>query len=412
LPPDKDFRLLFAGQAASLLGDGMVPVALSFAVLELTGSVSDLGIVLTAQAVPLVAFLLVGGVFADRLPRRGVMLGADCVRGAVQAASAVLLIAGTARLWELIVLQAMYGLATAFFSPAISGLMPLVTRPEHLQQANALRGLAQSAGRIVGPALAGLLVAAGSPGWALAVDAATFGVSTATLAALAVPPHAKLPPQHFVRDLIDGWREFTALPWAVAIVAAIAAGSIPWAAWPVLGPKVARDALGGAGAWALISAGIGVGALIGGLVALRLHARRPLVVGSATMLVFPIPLALLALEAPAAVVAVAALAGGLATTLFNALWETALQRSVPPEALSRVTAYDWFGSLALNPVGYAVIGPIAVALGVHVTLWLAAAATLATIVGPLFMPSVWACDRPHRRRIVRRFAARQDPFGW
>jgi predicted MFS family arabinose efflux permease len=389
LPRDRNFRLLFAGQVASLLGDGMVPVALSFAVLELTGSVSDLGIVLTAQAVPLVAFLLLGGVFADRLSRRRVMLGADLVRGAVQAASAALLIAGTARLWELIVLQAVYGLATAFFTPAISGLMPLVTRGEHLQQANALRGLAQSAGRIVGPALAGVLVAVGSPGWALAVDAATFGVSTATLAALAVPPSARLPAQRIVHDLIDGWREFTALPWAVAIVAAVAAGSIPWAAWPVLGPKVSRDALGGAGAWALISAGSGVGALVGGLAALRVRARRPLVAASATMLVFPVPLALLALEAPAAVIAVAALGGGFATTFFNALWETALQRAVPPTALSRVTAYDWFGSLALNPIGYVVIGPIAVAVGLHATLWLAAAALLATVAGPLFVPSLW-----------------------
>jgi MFS family permease len=394
LPRDRNFLLLFAGQAASLLGDGIVPVALSFAILDLTGSVSDLGIVLTAQAVPLVAFLLVGGVFADRLPRRAVMIGADCLRGAVQAVSAALLIAGFAHLWELIVLQAAYGLATAFFSPAISGLMPLVTRVELLQQANALRGLAQSAGRIVGPALAGVLVAAGSPGWALAADAATFGVSTATLAALDVPASAKLPPQHFVRDLIDGWREFTALPWAVAIVAAVAAGSIPWAAWPVLGPKVARDALGGAGAWALISAGIGAGALLGGIGALRFRARRPLVAASAAMLVFPIPLALLALEAPAGVVALAALAGGFATTFFNALWETALQHAVPPHALSRVTAYDWFGSLALNPVGYAAVGPIAVAIGLHTTLWLAAAMVMATIVGPLFVPSVWRVTAP------------------
>jgi MFS family permease len=394
LPPDRNSRLLFVGQATSLLGDGMVTVALSFAVLDLTGSVSDLGIVLAAQAVPLVTFVLVGGVWADRLPRRLVMLGADGIRFATQAATAALLIAGTARIWELVVLQAIYGLATAFFQPAISGLMPLVTRAEDLQKANALRGMAQSGGRFAGPALAGVLVAAVGPGWALAADAATFAVSLATLAAMAVPASAKLPAQRFLRDLVDGWREFTALPWAVAVVTSIAAGSIPWAAWSVLGPKVARDSLGGVGAWALIVAVDGVGMLIGGIVAMRLHVRRPIVVASLSLLLVPVPLALLALEAPVAVLAVVSLGTGFATTFFNALWETALQRRVPPAALSRVTAYDWFGSLALNPVGYAVIGPIAAALGLHTTLWLASAAMLVTIAAPLFVPSVWRVTEP------------------
>jgi hypothetical protein len=196
-------------------------------------------------------------------------------------------------------------------------------------------------------------------------------------------------PQRFLRDLIDGWRQFTALPWAVAIVTAIAAGSIPWAAWSVLGPKVARDSLGGVGAWALIVAVDGAGMLIGGIVAMRIRPRRPLVAACVSVLVVPVPLALLALEAPVAVLAVVALGTGFATTFFNALWETALQRAVPREALSRVTAYDWFGSLALNPVGYAVIGPIAAGLGLHTTLWLASAAMLVTIGSPLLVPSVW-----------------------
>jgi MFS family permease len=308
---------------------------------------------------------------------------------AVQGLSAALLIAGTARIWELVVLQAIYGLATAFFQPAIGGLMPLVTPPEYLQRANALRGMAQSGGRFAGPALAGVLVAAAGAGWALAADAATFGVSVATLAAMAVPVGTMGVPQRFLRDLIDGWRQFTALPWAVAIVTAIAAGSIPWAAWSVLGPKVARDSLGGVGAWALIVAVDGAGMLIGGIVAMRIRPRRPLVAACVSVLVVPVPLALLALEAPVAVLAVVALGTGFATTFFNALWETALQRAVPREALSRVTAYDWFGSLALNPVGYAVIGPIAAGLGLHTTLWLASAAMLVTIGSPLLVPSVW-----------------------
>jgi predicted MFS family arabinose efflux permease len=206
---------------------------------------------------------------------------------------------------------------------------------------------------------------------------------------MALPAGAKLPPQRFLRDLVDGWHEFAALPWAVAVVTAIAAGSIPWAAWSVLGPKVAKDSLGGVGAWALIASVEGIGMLIGGFVAMRLRPRHPLVAASAALLVVPVLLVLLAAKAPLALVATVALGAGFATTFFNALWDTALQHNVPPHALSRVSAYDWFGSMALNPIGYAIIGPIAVALGLRTTLWLSAAAMLATIAAPLLVPSVW-----------------------
>ena len=172
---ERPFRLLFLGQAVSLLGDGMVGVALAFAVLELTGSATDLGIVLAARTVPLVAFLLVGGVWADRLPRRALMVTTDLVRFAAHGAMAALLIAGDPGIWLLAVLAAIAGAASAFFNPAISGIMPAVVSTERLQQANALRGLTEGVGRIAGPALAGVLVVGIGPGWALAVDAATFG---------------------------------------------------------------------------------------------------------------------------------------------------------------------------------------------------------------------------------------------
>ncbi|HEX8854582.1 MAG TPA: MFS transporter [Thermoleophilaceae bacterium] len=374
----------------SLFGDGMVPVALAFAVLDRTGSVSGLGLVLAAQALPLALLLLAGGVFADRLPRRSVMLVADLVRCGAQAATAALVLLDVATLWQLALLQALYGAASAFFNPALTGLTPMVVAGDRLQDANALRGVAAAVGRIGGPAAAGLLVAAASPGFALAADAATFGVSVIALAGLSVPRSPSRRTSLFMSELREGWREFRALPWVVAVVVAVALGGIPWAAFPVLGPVVAKASLGGGFAWGLISAAAGVGALGGGLLALRLRPERPVLAGCLATLSFPLPLGLLALHARIAVIAIAALLAAGSTTFFNALWETALQRHVPAHALSRVAAYDWFGSMALEPVGFAVIGLAAGALGVETTLWLAAVALFMTCLLPLLVPSVWA----------------------
>jgi MFS family permease len=382
------FRRFFTGQAASLLGDGMAPVALAFAVIGLGGSPTELGLVLAAQALPLVAFLLVGGVFADRLPRRGVMLGADVVRGLAQSACAVLLVTGHAEIWMLAALQVPYGAASAFFNPAMTGLTPSIVSAPRLQQANALRGLAESAGAIVGPALAATIIAVASPGWALGADAATFLVSTFALTGLRVPPSDRIEPRPFLRDLREGWSEFRARPWIVAIVVSILVGTLPAAAWRVLGPGVSEDRLGGATAWALLNAADGVGALIGGLLALGWRPARPLLVASVIILVFPVRMAMLALDIPVWPIAVASLACGLSVAFFNTVWETALQREVPAQALSRVSAYDWFGSLALRPIALAVMGPIAVGLGTDTTLWLAAGLVLVTTIAPLGLRSV------------------------
>jgi hypothetical protein len=206
------------GQSVSLVGDGMLVVALAFAVLDLTGSVSDLGFALAASRAPLVVAVLVGGVVADRLPRRAVMVAADLVRLATLAVSSSLLIAGDARLWELFALQAVFGTAGGFFYPASTGLLPLIVGPNVLQQANALRGLSQSTGAIIGPAVAGVLVATAGPGWALAADAATFAVSAGSLALLRPPRHTRPAQQRFLGDLADGWREFRSRTWVWAEV--------------------------------------------------------------------------------------------------------------------------------------------------------------------------------------------------
>ena len=205
---ERQFRLLFTGQIVSLLGDAITGVALAFAVLDLTGSATDLGYVFAAKTIPLVTFLLVGGVFADRLPRRAVMLTADVMRGAAQGTVALLVLTHSAQVWELVVLQAVAGTATAFFNPASTGLTPMTVSPELLQQANALRGLSMAATGIIGSVISGALVAGFGAGWALAIDATTFGVSAIFLAQLLLPPRATLPPQSFLRDQREGMHEF------------------------------------------------------------------------------------------------------------------------------------------------------------------------------------------------------------
>jgi MFS family permease len=371
---EREFRLLFVGQSVSLVGDGMLMVALAFAVLDLTGSVSDLGFALAASRAPLVVAVLVGGVVADRLPRRAVMVGADLVRLAALAASSSLLIVGDARLWELLALQAVVGTAGGFFYPASTGLLPLTVRAESLQQANALRGLSQSLGAIVGPALAGVLVAAAGPGWALAADAASFGVSAGSLALLRLPPHVRLARQRFIRDLSDGWREFRARTWVwLEVVVAGACGNVFTAAFTALGPAIAKSHLGGAGAWAAVLAAQGAGGFLGGLLVLQMRVRRPLVVVNLAWGLLVLPDILLALIAPTAAIAAGAFVGGCGLAVGQSLWETTLQRRIPQGALSRVSAYDWFGSLAFNPFGLAVMGPLAVTIGTRATLLIAAA---------------------------------------
>ncbi|HVC88006.1 MAG TPA: MFS transporter [Gaiellaceae bacterium] len=374
---ERPFRLLFTGQIISLLGDSFTSIALAFAVLDLTGSATDLGYVFAAKTIPLVTFLLIGGVFADRLPRRTVMLTADVVRMAAQGAVAALVLTHSAHIWELVVLQAIAGTASAFFNPASTGLTPMTISPERLQQANALRGLAMASTGVVGTAIGGGVVVAVGPGWALAVDAASFAASAYFLAQLRLPAHVKLEPQSFLADLLEGWREFSSRTWVWVIVLAAAFGNMLGSVFVVLGAVISQRSLGGPLAWTVILVGLGVGSLLGGFVSLHVRVRRPLFFGSSLLGFLAIPMALLALHAPAVVVAAGALLSGGANMIFNSLWETALQKNVPAAALSRVSAYDWFGSLAFQPLGLVLAGPAAAAFGTSATLWIATAGTVA-----------------------------------
>ena len=386
---EREFRLLFTGQLISLLGDAFTSVALAFAVLSI-GNATDLGIVFAARSVPLVTFLLVGGVFADRLPRRAVMLTADVARLGTQGATAALVLTHNAHVWQLALLQALAGTATAFFNPASTGLTPMTVSAERLQQANALRGLSMSVAGLVGLGIGGTIVSVAGPGWALAVDAASYAFSAWFLAQLRLPAHISLPPQSFLADLHDGWREFVARTWVWLIVVAASFGNMFTAIFGVLAAVVAKEHLGGAFAFTEILLGLSFGSLAGGFLSLRVHFRRPLLAGSALTAFLGVPTALLAVHAPALVIACGTFLAGTGNMVSNSLWETALQRHIAPAALSRVSAYDWFGSLAFQPVGLAIAGPLAAGLGTSTTLWIAAAGSVVIAAILVATPSVRA----------------------
>ena len=385
---ERNFARYLAANTISTLGSGMAMVALAFAVLEF-GGVTDLGIVLLAREIPIIVLLLLGGVFADRLPRRTILVGSDLVKGAAQVATAILLFTGAANTLNVAVLQAVFGVAAAFSRPAHLGLVREAVSDARLQEANALIGLSSSVLSIAGPAIGALLVAAGSPAWAIAVDSITFFVSAVLTASMHLAPTVRIASASILGDLRDGWHEFASRSWAVAMVVSFGLFQLTYfPALLVLGPLIAKQELGGVGAWGTILAVESVGAVAGGMFALRLRVRRPLVVSQ--LLVVPAGLLLAALAVPVPLVglAVISFAVGIGFALGNTLWITALQRNVPEHALSRISSYDWIGSIALNPIGYVLIGPIAAVIGASETLAVAAVLNIAVCVSVVLIPSV------------------------
>jgi predicted MFS family arabinose efflux permease len=387
---ERDFRFVFLAAAVSQIGDQMMPVAIAFAVLDLTGSPADLGYVLAAGTAPLVALLLAGGVIADRLSRRRLMVSADVVRLVTDGALAALLLSGHARLWHLIVLQAVHGGASAFFGPASTGIVPQLVADDHLQQANALRGLTMSVGGILGPAIAGALVATVGSGWAVAGNAATFAVSAVFLFRVRAPALERSAERvTFLGDLLHGWREFRSRTWLWTIVAQSSlVHLVAIAPFMALGAVIAKRSLGGAGAWSLILAVFAAGTLVGSVLSLRIRPRRPLVAATLWVSGLALPIVLLAMRLDAFVIAGGAFVAGVGLAVFGALWSTTLQREIPREALSRVSAYDWFGAIATVPVGFALAGVVSGAIGVTTVLWIGAATVIASSAVILAVPDV------------------------
>ncbi len=381
-------------RALSLLGDAVVPVALAFAVLEINRSASAVGGVLAARTASLVAFLLVGGVVADRLPRKLVLIGSDVVRFLAHGLMAVLILTQQAELWHLMVLSFLFGVGWAFFLPTSTGFVPDTVSNDKLQQANALIAATFSGAQILGPVIAGVLIVAVGPGWVLGLDALTFLVSAIFVARIRARGAIDRKVSSLLEDFRDGWREFTSRTWlwVDGVYSAITA-FVVFPAFFTLGPVISERTLGGASSWATIVTAFGIGSVVGGIVLLKFRPRRPLLVGIPPLMLLAVPLALLATSRETAVIAVGALGGGFGLTTFNTLFETTVQEHVSANALSRVASIDWMLSQGLQPVGYAIVGPIAAASGFRTPLLGASVWVVATTLLVLSIPSVRAVAR-------------------
>lgn len=393
LRTEAQFRLLFAGQVLSLVGDRVMFVALPFAVLEAGGSVSAVGLVVAAQLVPFLVFALVGGVIADRGDRRRVLVASDVARLVVQAVGGVLLVADAASPFTLGVLAALYGTADAFFQPAFTGLLPqTVSHPGQLQPANALRGLSFSVANIAGPAVAGLLVAAIGAGAAFLFDAGSFAVSVALLLRLrpvvAAEGIEEAPPA-FLEAVKAGWYEVRSRPWLLAgLAAGCAYAGIVLPAVFVLGPVSVSETLGGPEAWAALVVSFGLGCVLGDVLLLRFRPRFAMRTAAIALILASSQAAIYGSGVVLAVMCTLQFVAGIGVTAYFTLWEVSLQEHVPAEALSRVSAFDYLASTILMPVGAAVAGPLAAELGTQETLLGMSAIGIACALAFLALPSV------------------------
>jgi predicted MFS family arabinose efflux permease len=379
----RDFRFLFLGQSASAVGDQVVIVALALYITQRTGSPTDLGLVLAAQSLPLIALVLFGGVWADRLPRHRIMTAADYARALLHGVLAASIVLGGASVAEMIVIEALFGAARAFFQPAYSGLLPQTIPDSEVQDARALSSTTENLAILIGPALgAGMVLTVGA-GAAFALDAATFLLSAELLRHMRPRARGDVPQERstVIADLRAGWREVRSRTWVWATIAAFTVAVLAaYAQWYALAPLVSKRLYGSAGVFGLLESVAGGGAVVGAVVGIRWRPRHPMVIGLLLTLIWPVQTLAFAGAAPLTVVVALAFGAGLGFTLFEVWWSTALVRHIPPEALSRVSAYDWMGSLALLPLGFAIAGPLAATLGARTVLAVGAAVALAMLV--------------------------------
>jgi MFS family permease len=403
---ERNFRLLFTATTITTIGDRLAAIALAFAVLDF-GSATDLGIVLASSQAVEAVVLVFGGVLSDRLPRNLVLVGASLVQASAQAATAAVVLAGGESIWLLVALQAVYGVGSGMVVPAEIGLVPQTVSAARLQQANALQGMSRNLVGVLGPALGGALVVAGSPGIALAADALSFLVCAVLLARIRVPRRSGEERAGYLAELREGWREFTSRTWLWSTVGIFGFSNMWYVgSWVVLGPTIAKADLGGAGAWATILTVGGVGAVLGGLVAMRVRPSRPLLVSVLAPLPMVLPLAGLALGWPTWLIAGLAALSSVGLALHLTLWFTVFQREIPERAQSRVSSYDALGSFVLIPMGMAFVGPVAAVLGVNETIWLSVGIFLVCTAVIAAMPSVRAIRAPAPEPVASTMPAR------
>jgi MFS family permease len=379
----RDFRYLWLAQSASGLGDAIVTVAIALFVIDLTGSATDLGLVLAAHGIPLVAFLMIGGVWADRLPRHRLMIVTDLARFGLHGLLAVLIFTGAAAIWQIVVIEILFGIAEAFFRPAATGLLPQTVPEEDIQEANAVTTMFLSFADFAGPALAAALVVGVGAGAAFAIDAATFLLSAAFLSRIHPRrrgSESEIEGGSVWVELRQGYREVRSRTWVWVTLASISVSLfVGLAPWYVLGPVIGKHQYGDVGVYGAVAAAFGAGLVIGSLVGVGWKPRYPMRLGMIFVLAWPPAMVLYGVGATLVLAIPALMLAGVGIALFDVWWATALADRIPPSRLSRVTSYDWMVSLGLLPLGYLLAGPLAEAFGaVEVFMAGCALALLAT----------------------------------
>ena len=397
LRDEPQYRLLFTGQVLSIIGDRVTALVLPFAVLSIGGRVGAVAIVSAAQFLPFAVLALPAGVWADRLDRKKILITSDTVRFACQVTAAILLLTSNADVLHLAALAAVYGAADAFFAPAFTGLLPGTVAQVNLQPANALIGLSYSTGSIAGPVLAGGLVAASGPGGALLFDAATFAVSVVCLVPMRPRPlrqgmGADAPQaatDHFVRSLRDGWSEVRSRSWVVAFLGGMASyHAIVLPAIFVLGPVLVNNELGGARDWAIITAGFGIGSIVGDILLLHWRPRFALRVAALMLMGASCQAAFIGSGLGVWAIAGFEVLAGVCVTGCFTLWETSLQEHVPANVLSRVSSYDYLTSAGLIPLGNLLSGVAVAAIGLHESLFTMTALGITAALAVVAVPAV------------------------
>jgi MFS family permease len=393
---ERNFRTFYVGYVTSLLGTSMSSVATAWAVLQSTGSPTDLGTVMAAGVVPQVLLMTFAGAIADRFGRRRVMLSADLLRCCAQASLAAAVFAGRPPLWLFLLLAWLRGSGDAFFTPSLSALTVEISPANQLGNANSLFGLANSATAIAGPSLSGVLVAFAGPGLVIAVDAATYAVSVVALTALKLPSYrprrdAGGRGRALLRDMAEGWAEYRSRTWLWVLSLQWAFFNlITWAPWMVLGPVQGRSYLGGSAVWGTIMATQGAGAIAGGLLCLGRRPRRPAVLAIVAMFGYAAPDIPMALHAAAPWVAPAAFLCGACSAMSSAFSSTAQQQQIPADRLARVSALSMFSAYGIGVIGYGIDGPLAATFGAPAVFAIGAGYGFLSSAIVLSLPSIRA----------------------
>ena len=386
----RGFSSLAISRLISNVGNGVSPIALAYGVLSLPNATGkDLSIVMAARFVPLLTFMLFGGVIADRFQRNRLVGGSDMLGSFLAGISAVSLIAGFSSTWLLALMGGLFGILNAIWWPAMSGVLPEILPKEKLQEGNAVIGLLTNLGYIVGTLGGGILVSSVGAGWGLLVDAISFFIAGVIVWNLPIIGKIKDKSPGIIHDLVVGWREFISRSWVIAMVVSFALINMAFESMlSVLGPLNFSDPVTGPKQWSYNLAGLSIGMLLGGIWVLKVKIGRPLYLAMVLIALSAVWDYALAFDLPMFFTVLAAIFSGISLEIFMVTWNTSLQSHVPEESYSRVSSYDTLGSFGIAPLGIVIAGPLAMHFGVNTILFITGTTTLVASIASLLVPSV------------------------